>query len=155
MLRLFSGLAVAALLAACSTTDGTQVAASGEDGTELAGLQPAAGTTGDPAAETADAEDGTEVAALTTPPVDETPGVDEKAQTYLTCVVSRAAQESQGGMADDDAVERGIDACRNQFRDARWAYLDTGASESEADRYGVNLLTFVRDEAHSFLQSGI
>lgn len=152
MPRLLSGLALALVLAACNTTGGTQVAATGEDAT-LSALQPAAGTTADPAASSVDAA-STEVAALEASPIEETPAVDEKANAYLNCVVGHAARESQGGEPEDDAVEAGIDSCRNEFRAARDAYRDSGVSQGEADRYGVNLLTFVRDEAHSFLQSG-
>lgn len=154
MFRLLSGLALAVFLAACNATDGTQVAATSEDDAALTALAPAAGGTAEPAAAPEGEGEGTEVAALTTPPVEETPQVDELANTYLNCVVGRASQESQAGTAEERAVELGVDACRNQFREARWAYLDTGVSEDEADRYGVNLLTYVRDQAHEFLQSG-
>jgi len=154
MFRLLSGLALAVFLAACNATDGTQVAATSEDDAALSALAPEAGGTAEPAVAPEGASEGTEVAALTTPPVEATPQVDELANAYLNCVVGRASQESQAGTAEERAVELGVDACRNQFREARWAYLDTGVSESEADRYGVNLLTLVRDKAHEFLQSG-
>ena len=107
-----------------------------------------AGTAPEQVAESTPAQAAVEPAT----PVD-TSAVDQAAQTYLTCVVSNAARSAEGGVAHPDAVETGIDACRNQFREARWAYKDTGVTDDAADRYGANLLAFVRNEALTFLDA--
>lgn len=162
MARLLSGLALVLALAGCNTTAESPQQATAETPSTLETLEPASGETAAAPEEPAPAAE-TEVAALTeeAPPEapatavaqSTTPGVDEAAQTYLNCVVSHAAQSAEGGEAHDRAVELGVDACRNQFREARWAYRDTGVSEDAADRYGVNLLSFVRTEARNFLDT--
>lgn len=160
MARLMLGLALAVALAGCNTTTETQQAAA-----PVEALEPGAGTppgTDVTAAETTTTDAGAAAQVATadpsatlpaeTVPVDTTV-VDQAAQAYLNCVVGRAAQSAEGGQPAADAVETGIDACRNQFREARWAYRDAGASDAAADRYGVNLLAFVRNEALTFLQA--
>lgn len=157
MARLIAGVALALALAGCNTTSESPQQASTADPAALEALEPASGQP----AETVDAVEAeaaeAEVAAVEPQPAAvaevATPEVDEAAQTYLNCVVSHAAQSAEGGDDHDRAVEVGIDACRNQFREARWAYKDTGVSDSAADRYGVNLLTYVRTEARNFLDT--
>ena len=160
----FAWVALALALAGCNATDGSQQAAGTADGSQQAAaegapletLEPAAGDPkSEPETALAAAEPApSETAALPaeTPAVDTT-AVDQAAQAYLNCVVGRAAQSASGGQPHEDAVESGVDACRNQFREARWAYQDTGATDAAADRYGVNLLSFVRNEALSFLNA--
>lgn len=167
MTRLNLCLVVLALaLAGCNTTtDSSQQAAAPSpletlepaagdakaEGEVAAAAQPAADEAGEGVSGTAAAPTATEP-AVDAAAVD-TSAVDQAAQAYLNCVVGRAAQSAEGGASRDDAVEAGVDACRNQFREARWAYKDTGVSDEAADRYGVNLLTFVRNEAAGFLDS--
>ena len=152
MFRTISSLAIAILISGCNTTDNGDQVASAEAPSPLSALEPASGdaaATVEPVVEAAEAE------APAAAPVAEidTSEVDQKAQAYLTCVVSNAAQSAEAGTAHEDAVEVGVDACRNEFRSARWAYLETGVAQSAADRYGVNLLDFVRGEASNFLSS--
>jgi hypothetical protein len=161
MARLIIGLASALALAACTTTSETRQVAGepAQDTATLQALAPAAGSPADTDVTAAAAPEGAASVAGQVASVDpaasipaDTSAVDQAAQTYLNCVVSRAAQSAETGRPAVDAVEIGIDACRNHFRAARWAYRDAGASEAAADRYGVNLLAFVRNEALSFLE---
>ena len=167
MVRLTIGLALALALAGCNTTSDTA----------LDTLEPAAGSA--PATADAAPADPAAAADVTTLPGDDagaasaqvaesspaqaaefepatpvdTSAVDQAGQAYLNCVVSNAARSAEGGVAHPDAVETGIDACRNQFREARWAYKDTGVTDDAADRYGANLLAFVRNEALTYLDA--
>ncbi|MEZ5670186.1 MAG: hypothetical protein R3F55_22700 [Alphaproteobacteria bacterium] len=158
MTRRHLSIGLAVLLAACNTTgtDADQVPSAAAPA-QVETLEPAAGTDAAPAAAVAPAPADAAASAAAAPALAtaeaDTGEADQKAQTYLNCVVGRAAQSAEAGTAHDEAVEVGIDACRNQFREARWAYLATGVTETQADRYGVNLLAFVRTEARSFLDN--
>ena len=159
MARLIAGVALALALAGCNTTSDNPQQATATEPAELQALEPASGEP-PAAAEAVEPEAAPpEVAAVEPEPTavaeSATPGVDDAAQAYLNCVVSHAARSAEAGDDHDRAVEVGVDACRNQFREARWAYKDTGATDSAADRYGVNLLTFVRTEARNFLDASV
>lgn len=156
MTRLIISLSVAMALAACnSTTESTPATATAESPSPLSQLEPASGT--DASATEAPEPEAAAVAQEEPVPVaseTETSEVDRLANVYLDCVVQNAARAAQGGESTSEAVESGVDACRQKFREARWAYRDTGVTEDAATRYGVNLLTFVRTEAGNALGIG-